>query len=180
MPLYTFSVFSVGWAHCWRAASASQSWSDVLAPWRDDIHCSGYEELFKEHLKNYPCQRPERWICEDIPNTNSSWVETVFVGVYTFGGEGELMFMALLGAGSVWGQKNKSHNGESMVVSHRLLIHVPSCTTWWGGQLGGAPVTTFNGDHPGGLSHWFATNLGITRYTASRQWMWLVWKGSQT
>ena len=62
------------------------------------------------------------------------------------------------GCGGRWGgQKRGSRNGENMVVSHRLLVHVRSCTTWWGGQLGGAPATTSSGDHSGGLSHWFAT-----------------------
>ena len=87
MFMSMFPVLLVDWVHRWRAASA---WSVVLAPGRDDIHCSGCEELLKEHLKIILVRGENRWIWEDIPNTNGSWVETIFVGVYTLGGEGEL------------------------------------------------------------------------------------------
>ena len=66
--MYMFSVLLVNWAYRWRAASAAQSWSVVLAPGRDDIYVQG--ALFKEHIKIILVRSENRWIWEDIQNTN--------------------------------------------------------------------------------------------------------------
>ena len=156
--MYMFPVILVDWAHRWRAASAAQSWSVILTPGRDDIHCSGCEELFKEHLKIILVRGENRWIWEDIPNTNGSWVETICVCVYTLGGEGELVFVALSGVEAGEGAKEgKPQWGKYGGITQAACPCIWSCITWWDRQLGGAPVTTSSGDHSGGLSHWLAT-----------------------
>ena len=183
--MYMFPVILIDWAHRWRAASAAQSWSVVLTPGRDDIHCSGCEELFKEHLKIILVRGENRWIWEDIPNTNGSWVETIFVCVYTLGGEGTGVCGSFGCRGRWRGKRGEATMGKiwwhhTGCLSMYMVLYnmVRQATRWrtcndlqWRSFRRAVTLACH--------LYWPVTNLAALRCTASRRWMWLVWKGSQ-
>ena len=184
--MYMFPVLLVNWVHRWRAASAAQSWSVVLAPGRDDIHCSRCEELFKGAPLNHPCRGWEQMNLGGY--SKYEWFlgrnyicRCLYVG---WGGRaGEWLFRV---RGPVRGaEEGKPQWGKyggitqaacpCMVLYNmvRRATRQRSCNELQWRSFRRAVTLVCH-------LYWPVTNLAALRCTASRRWMWLVWKGSQT
>ena len=185
--MYMFPVHLVDWAHRWRAASAAQSWSVVLAPGRDNIHCSGCEELFKEHLKiTNPCQGREQMNLGGYSKYKGFFGRNyLYVSIRWVGRENWCSWLFRVRGPVMGAEEEKPQWGKyggitqaacpCMVLYNmvRWATRRRSCNDLQWRSFRRAVTLVFH-------LFWPVTKLAALRCTASKRWMWLVWKGSQT